>query len=251
MNAQTIKDLWDLCKYVYGNIKEGGKIPSGWSEDREDAEAWGLRLNDDYSGFKSMLYKHDSGLLAYIFAGTDGGNKGDKNSVYNLVPGMYLNKQDNSTNTKNGLGMRTDQYDLAVKNVQRILENFDNSNLVLAGHSLGGGLASVAGTVNKVTTITFNASGQRNATITRYQGKMEDAGTYVTAFYIEGDFLSYCQDDQIFYSLFIPQAIGYRVQLPFDQSMPSWFSSQWKPESLDRHSSYSKMSHALELFFGM
>jgi len=108
-------------------------------------------LNDPASGFKAALYQSSferPPKLVLAYTGTEDG-------------------ADWATNLKQGVGLETEQYDRAMNLAQAVLENTRRSSVDIAGHSLGGGLASAAAAVTGIKGYTFNAAGLHPATVAR------------------------------------------------------------------------------------
>lgn len=91
------------------------------------------------------------------------------------------------TNAKQGAGLKDSQYDYAVN----LAYAFNGAkNLSFVGHSLGGGLASLAALVTDRYAITFNAAGLSDGTLSRYN--VSNKGTKkIDAFIIRGEVLNY------------------------------------------------------------
>jgi hypothetical protein len=109
-------------------------------------------MNKPETGFKAAIYvKNGEHILA--FAGTDGLKDGG----------------DWSSNITNEMGRLSKQHEQALK-VSKVLADSNNiTNLRFTGHSLGGGLASLAGAVHGVNATTFNAAGIRDSLLSDYQ----------------------------------------------------------------------------------
>ena len=98
------------------------------------------------SGFSSGIYEHvdkygNVDKMAYVIRGTDEG-------------------KDWIDNSENALNAASPQYLLGLNNAKRLKAFFDSRNLsmILIGHSLGGGIATLAGLVLQVPTFVFNAA---------------------------------------------------------------------------------------------
>ncbi|MDX3775554.1 RHS repeat-associated core domain-containing protein [Chromatiaceae bacterium AAb-1] len=186
-----------ISKHVYG---KGGNLPDGISQlSNERLEEMGLAdmvFNDAESGFQSGLY-YDSNHRSYIYAlaGTNDG-------------------ADMAENFAQGVGNFAMQYDLALRNTAAIKASVGGA-LTLAGHSLGGGLASMAAALNGLPANTYNAAGVHMNTLARYSGGMASAvrlanSANVNAYHVIGDGLTRMQR----YSTFapaVPSAIGRPV----------------------------------------
>jgi len=133
------------------------------------------------------------------------------------------NGQDWLTNGGQAFGLKTKAYDDAARlgNVFSLGAG-DSSNLTYVGHSLGGGLASLAALKSGENAITFNSAGLSAGTLARYQVRRGDANRLVQAYYLRGEILSTLQDHSP-----LPKAVGARVPINPISSTP------WSP--LARH----------------
>lgn len=180
---------------------------------REEIEALGIDPNsfeDEQSGFFASLYFNQSTNRYYLaFRGTEPNDTGD------LI-----------TDIINGLRMLTHQYLqslILARSVQTALRSeAPGSSLTLTGHSLGGGLASYAGSQTGIYTLTFNAAGVDPSALNGTEAQMQSSN--IRAYYVEGELLSFIQDIPDEFSLSqmgilftmianIPEAIGTRVPL--------------------------------------
>ena len=90
-------------------------------------------------------------------------------------------------------------------------------NVTLAGHSLGGGLASAGSFATGLRAITFNAAGLHS----RYR---EGEPGEIRAHYIRGDPLSAVQD----FIPLLPEAAGTRIEHPYQYTGPIWERHSYK-----------------------
>ena len=147
-------------------------------------------MNHDDSGFKSGLYQDEgSGEYIYAFAGTENGT-------------------DWAANFAQGLGRFSKQHQLAVDNTFAIRKAIGNSTLSTTGHSLGGGLASLAAAKYGLSSSTFNAAGLHSKTLERYQIKTSNHSK-INSYFVRGEILSGIQDNTS-----LSGAIGNRIALP-------------------------------------
>lgn len=113
-------------------------------------------------GFYAQLYEKD-GKYVLAFRGT-------KEGADILEDGVQ------------GVGISSSQYDQAVMLSQKIKQNpYTGDNTVITGHSLGGGLASIAGGITGYPTYTYNAAGVHDKTLTRnniYRTSMDNVQAY-------------------------------------------------------------------------
>jgi hypothetical protein len=157
-----------------------------------------LRLGEGsgVAGFKAMLYQdYITGDRQYVlaFAGTDGPS--DISDWYNnIVQGS-------------GMGAPA-QYVAAMLIGDKLATQSDipAGNLIVTGHSLGGGLASAAAVVGGIRADTFNAAWLREETLREPDGmggfrelypgslgRLAGAPGSVAAYYVDWDILTYFQ----------------------------------------------------------
>jgi len=108
----------------------------------------------------------------YSFAGTD----------FTNVTGDGLN------DIQQALGFNAQQYNQAVES-SRILDQWadeNNINLTFTGHSLGGGLANVAGLRTGRPALLFNPAGLHNNTISRLNLNLSNSNK-IKAFVVKGE----------------------------------------------------------------
>ena len=103
------------------------------------------------------------------------------------------------TNISQGLGYRNSQYRQAAEVALYVQSKVGSNNLLITGHSLGGGLASYAASLTGSRAITFNAAGLHPFVGSR-------SGN-IRAHYIRGDVLSFGQD----LLQIAPTAVGTRI----------------------------------------
>jgi LysM repeat protein len=130
---------------------------------------------DDRSGFFAALYENSrSGQYTLAFRGT-------------------ANWEGVQADYSQALGRPTLQYDQAVA-LASDLKVALGDKLSFTGHSLGGGLASIAALDTNLTANTFNAAGINPATAQHYEVSLKAAKGLVNAYYVKGEVLSAAQD---------------------------------------------------------
>jgi len=140
------------------------------------------------------------GFQAALYGGADGG------PYYLAMAGTNpLSLADWGANAVQALGFRSSQYEKAVALAQSVAAKVGAGNLIIVGHSLGGGLASAAAIATGARAITFNAAGLNR--IYR-NGSAAD----IRAHYTRGDILNMVQR----YTP-LPNSVG--VQVPHT---PGW-----------------------------
>lgn len=93
-------------------------------------------------------------------------------------------------NASQGLGLGSEQYEDAIRLAQKINANKpENKELIITGHSLGGGLATAAGAATGSETYAFNPAGVHPNTYEMYGVKNPDTSK-VHTYYSNQDFLN-------------------------------------------------------------
>jgi uncharacterized protein YukE len=99
-------------------------------------------------GFQANIYRDDDGRYVLAFAGTD-----------------PKSLDDWGANAQQGVGALSSQHLQAIVLAQHLAGAVGSDNMVLTGHSLGGGLASTASVATDVPAVTFNAAGVHPNTV--------------------------------------------------------------------------------------
>lgn len=182
---------------------EAGRLPGDWRrmEDAALREA-GIDpalLHDGKSGFGANFYTNGQGHVVLAFTGTDEG-------------------QDWKHNLRQGLGLRDAQYDQAIDLAGQARRAYGD-DLVVTGHSLGGGLAAAASMVHEVPAVTFNAAGVNARTVERYGFDADvlfrEAGEgLVRSYAVKSELLTHLQEDSFPLRYVMPDAPGHRIELP-------------------------------------
>ena len=132
-------------------------------------------LRDDKTGFRAAMYRDDAtGRLILVPRDTQ--------------PDSLV---DWETNTRNGTGRDTEQYE-QMRELTSTLKN-DGVNFDLAGYSKGGGMAQEAGLVNKASQVrVFNSAGLHDNSLTRTGvDDFSSLESRTQAFSAQGDFLTH------------------------------------------------------------
>lgn len=201
-----------LAKLAQDSYDLDNKNIDGWTRlsdaQLEAADIDPATLNDTSTGFRAAVYQDGKGDYVLAFKGTSGAN-------------------DWKADATQALGINTAQYNEAVALATKAKAAFGN-NLVLTGHSLGGGLASTASVVTDVPAVTFNAAGVNDATLQRLAPEGNVAGMkqaandgLVRRYAVQGDALTGEQQTGFARGL-IPSALGHEIQLR-DPNKPSWY----------------------------
>jgi uncharacterized Zn-binding protein involved in type VI secretion len=189
--AQNNKAVEDarLAQSVYQT--EGA--PEGWtrlSQDQLPDSLKGAVLRDDSTGFYSDIYRSEiDGSYRLVFRGTE--------------PSTW---QDWVKGNSQGTNIKAPQYTQAVDLSKQVAAEY-GGNLGIAGHSLGGGLASVGSLATGVPANTFNAAGVAPATYYWYGLDSSQANNLIDSYKVDGDILTKLQQDSLI-SWGMPNAIG-------------------------------------------
>ena len=175
------REMSGLAADVYLSAKHDGEPPAGWTRaslDPAALRAAGIEMSDAEirtrlqppdSGFRAEIYVPDKSVFGenakpvVVFKGSTGEivDPGAPNGRRESGGEDFLN------NGQQGIGMRSDYYDRAMQ-LGALLNQKTGGNFEIAGHSLGGGMASAASAVTGVRATTFNAAGLHPDTASRY-----------------------------------------------------------------------------------
>ena len=194
-------------------------------------------LENPANGFRAGVYTDGSGHYALAFAGTN-------------------DLQDVKTDLEQGLGLRDGQYDEAVRLGLQASRAFGD-NLVMTGHSLGGGLAATAAAAAGRGAVTFNAAGVNDTTLRRYgldpaQVKAQSEAGQMRRYHIAGEALTAAQEDVPGLAEHLPDALGHELTLK-DPAPPQAPRFTWNPiEMAKRLAAYAreKLERPFQLHLG-
>lgn len=180
-----------------------GHPPAGWREmTDQDLRDAGIdpKLLKSKSGFSATLYMSDDGTVVVSYRGSDFGLDGES-------LGDWKN------NAQQALGLGADQYRQAATLAREVKAAFGD-RMVVTGHSLGGGLASLAAVVTGSPGATFNAAALNDNTL-RDAGldpsvSRLDAASSIRAYSVSGDVLDSVQTPG---KIIGQSALGTRVNL--------------------------------------
>ncbi|MDC3962481.1 PAAR domain-containing protein [Polyangium jinanense] len=202
--------------------------PEGWTRLGPNDLPPELRnavFHDDSTGFYSDLYRSDiDGSYRLVMRGTE----------------FETWKQWNGNdwlwgNLSQGTGFEGAQYTQAVELSRQVAAVYGN-NASIAGHSLGGGLASAGSLASGLPANTFNASGIHDKTYERYGLDPSRTNDLIDAYQVDGDILTWAQEHSPISGL-MPDAIGNRYGLNAVNQNPdgSFTARQWPPEPTFDH----------------
>jgi hypothetical protein len=175
------REMSVLAADVYLSAKEDGHAPAGWqraSSNPAALRAAGLNIPD--ADLKELLQPKGSGFRAEIYVPDKSvfGESAKPVIVYKGSTGEILDPsapggrresggEDFLNNGQQGIGMRSDYYDRAMQLASVVNQELPGG-FEIAGHSLGGGMASAASAVTGARATTFNAAGLHPDTPARY-----------------------------------------------------------------------------------
>lgn len=178
-SIQLAIDCLLISDYCYKKKDSNAELPEGWKETTEDMNIEKERWENE-SGFKASLYYNEKeNIYILAFAGTE-------------------NLKDWVTDIRQGVGLddgKRGQYRKAVELARKLQHKIKKENLVITGHSLGGGLASIASAVTGSNAYTFNAAGLHPKTL-KDQNLSENSMGHIQAYYSTDDPLNMIQNNR-------------------------------------------------------
>lgn len=178
-SIQLAIDCLLISDYCYKKKDSNAELPEGWKEATEDINIEKERWENE-SGFKASLYYNEKeNIYILAFAGTE-------------------NLKDWVTDIRQGVGLddgKRGQYRKAVELARKLQHKIKKENLVITGHSLGGGLASIASAVTGSNAYTFNAAGLHPKTL-KDQNLSENSMGHIQAYYSTDDPLNMIQNNR-------------------------------------------------------
>ena len=164
----------------------------------------GSDLKDPSTGFKADIYKDTNGDYVLVYRGTYSDPDHPENDLIH-----DWSKEWTDDNMKQGLGMGSEQYEKSIDIAKKVNRNKPkDKQLTIAGHSLGGGLATAAGAATGSKTYAFCPAGVHPNTYKMY-GVQNPNTSKVHTYYSNQDFLNMASNNL---SL-MPKAAGERIML--------------------------------------
>lgn len=214
MTKEKAKD-YDMNKAMDGlspeqqaMLKSKNEKLDGYEKlDAEEMKKLGVNsteLNDTKTGFKADIYKDKNGDYVLVYRGTYSDPDHPENDLIH-----DWSKEWTDDNMKQGLGMGSEQYEKSIDIAKRVNRNKPkDKQLTIAGHSLGGGLATAAGAATGSKTYAFCPAGVHPNTYKMY-GVQNPNTSKVHTYYSNQDFLNMASNNL---SL-MPKAAGERIML--------------------------------------
>ena len=162
-------------------------------------------LKDPSTGFKADIYKDKNGDYVLVYRGTYSDPDHPENDLIH-----DWSKEWTDDNMKQGLGMGSEQYNKSIILAEKVKQGSEKQGkqMTIAGHSLGGGLATAAGAATGSKTYAFCPAGVHPNTYKMYGVKNPDTSK-VHTYYSNQDFLNMASNNL---SL-MPKAAGERIML--------------------------------------
>lgn len=157
-------------------------------------------LHDERAGFHARIYGDQQGHYVLTFRGTDEG----RDWVHNV---------------RQGIGLQDRQYDLAIDLAKKARQAF-GEDLVITGHSLGGGLAAAGAIATDTPAVTFNAAGLHENTLERLGldpaavRRQMDHGGLIRRYAVDNEILTGLQERNLLTRGLLPDAVGHKLELP-------------------------------------
>ena len=214
MTKEKAKDDYDMDEAMDGlSPKQQAMLKSEELEGYEKLDAVEMRklgitdlreIDDPHTGFKADIYKDTNGDYVLVYRGTYSDPDHPENDLIH-----DWSKEWTDDNMRQGLGMGSEQYEKSIDIAKRVNRNKPkDKQLTIAGHSLGGGLATAAGAATGSKTYAFCPAGVHPNTYKMY-GVQNPNTSKVHTYYSNQDFLNMASNNL---SL-MPKAAGERIML--------------------------------------
>ena len=202
--SAIVSDAFPRSRYTTGSAEIDRKLIDGLSDpDFTGADGYTYVANPEDFGLPNARIKGDDGFLGGLFV------KGDK-LVFVFGGTNPASLADWWTNVKQAFGFETSQYKQAAGYARDVAGHIGTGSLRFTGHSLGGGLASIAAHVTGHPATTYNAAGLHSNTIARYSSGsgLSNGASSIHAYHSSFDVLSILQRITP-----LPDAVGQRIPL--------------------------------------
>jgi hypothetical protein len=218
-NGPTAREAAAMCEDVYntanGEYKDDNTPDmglNGWHLDKAIADELGMTLTDPKTDFNSAIYSRQ------VFNSQT--NSLERQHCYVLAGTDFTSRKDWSDDGEEALGYVAEQYTQAIEQAKKLKNGgmLDGRDFTVAGHSLGGGMASLLSLYLNVHGITFNAAGLHRNTKTSNNIPLDKIAN-VDAYVINGEIVHTLQ------RLVGLSAEGNMTVLPFQyisQTQPEW-----------------------------
>ncbi|CDG20634.1 FliA regulated lipase [Xenorhabdus poinarii G6] len=178
-------------------------------------------LNDYSTGFQAGVYQN-KGLYIVSFTGSN-------------------ELKDFMVSIRQWFGYNEKQYEQAIELADKALNVF-GENIIFTGHSLGGGLATVAALTTGKPAIIYNSAGVSNSTLENMgvspavARELADSGL-IRHYSVQHDWL-----DNLQKALPVEQPMGHKIELDYEYKV----DSIWDTVLLNRYGLHSFKAHFLE-----
>ncbi|SNS16368.1 DUF4280 domain-containing protein [Prevotella jejuni] len=195
MSKEKAKD-YDMDEAMDGlSPKQQAMLKSEELEGYEKLDAVEMRklgitdlreIDDPHTGFKADIYKDTNGDYVLVYRGTYSDPDHPENDLIH-----DWSKEWTDDNMKQGLGMGSEQYKKSIELAKKVKKGLERQGkqMTIAGHSLGGGLATAAGAATGSKTYAFCPAGVHPNTYKKY-GVQNSNTSKVHTYYSNQDFLN-------------------------------------------------------------